>query len=159
MRPVVVLLDAFDRFANQPRQGLLYCLLDTVQSCRVGSETQKGLAVIGLTARVDVINTLEKRVKSRFSHRVFRTAGVQNVEEWLDFVKNSLCTRSTRTCLSDSDTEWKKIWDRSVRSALEDREVQRIFNEMFSLTRDYRNLLRVMVCLCVNLLADITKMF
>ena len=33
-RPVIVILDAFNIFTEQPRQALLYCLLDTVQACR-----------------------------------------------------------------------------------------------------------------------------
>ncbi|KAG6333768.1 hypothetical protein ID866_5316 [Astraeus odoratus] len=35
-RPTIVILDAFDLFAHHARQSLLYCLLDTVQGCRVG---------------------------------------------------------------------------------------------------------------------------
>lgn len=150
LRPVVVLLDGFDRFANQPRQGLLYCLLDTVQSCRVGSEGQKGLAVIGLTSRVDVINTLEKRVKSRFSHRIFRTAGMPTVERWADYIKDNLCNKtpeSNRVGDITHSREWKRIWEYSVHSAFENRELIGLLNEVFGLSKDLRNILRIMVCL------------
>lgn len=144
-RPVVVLLDAFDRFANQPRQGLLYCLLDTVQSCRVGCKGQSGLAVIGLTARVDVINTLEKRVKSRFSHRIFRTAGLPNAGRWISFLKDSLLQFSPELRKSEAFTEWRRIWETSVRSTLESREVRGLLDEILDITRDIRYLLRIMV--------------
>ena len=50
-RPTIVVLDAFDLFTSHARQALLYCLLDTVQSCRAG-EGRKGVAVIGITTRV-----------------------------------------------------------------------------------------------------------
>lgn len=60
------MLDQFDLFAKRARQALLYCLLDAVQA---GSYT-RGLAVVGLTSRVDASELLEKRVKSRFSHRI-----------------------------------------------------------------------------------------
>jgi len=50
-RPTIVVLDAFDLFTSHARQALLYCLLDTVQSCRAG-EGRKGVAVVGITTRV-----------------------------------------------------------------------------------------------------------
>lgn len=50
-RPTIIVLDAFDLFTSHARQALLYCLLDTVQSCRAG-EGRKGVAVVGITTRV-----------------------------------------------------------------------------------------------------------
>lgn len=65
-RPLLIVLDAFEQFAQRPRQALLYCLLDAVQAGSYGP----GLAVVGMTTRVDAGDALEKRVKSRFSHRI-----------------------------------------------------------------------------------------
>ncbi len=56
-------MDEFDLFASHPRQTLLYNLFDIAQSRKAP------IAVLGLTSRVDVTESLEKRVKSRFSHR------------------------------------------------------------------------------------------
>lgn len=116
-RPTIVVLDAFDLFALHPRQSLLYCLLDTVQSCRAGGSgnggdgasgttttttnanataavepghvgaANKGLAVVGMTSRIDANTMLEKRVKSRFSGRIFRTAPPGRLREWVRIVK------------------------------------------------------------------------
>lgn len=60
---VVFVLDEIDQFAAHPRQTLLYNLLDIAQSKKAP------IAVIGLTCKVDAVHLLEKRVKSRFSHR------------------------------------------------------------------------------------------
>ena len=60
---VVFVLDEFDRFALHPRQTLLYNLFDIAQARKAP------IAVLGLTCKVDVVEALEKRVKSRFSHR------------------------------------------------------------------------------------------
>lgn len=60
---VIFVLDHFDLFCAHPKQALLYNLFDVVQSA------QAPLCVIGLTCRQDVLELLEKRVKSRFSHR------------------------------------------------------------------------------------------
>jgi origin recognition complex subunit 4 len=62
-KSVVFILDEFDLFTTHPRQTLLYNLFDIAQARKAP------IVVLGLTTRVDVVETLEKRVKSRFSHR------------------------------------------------------------------------------------------
>lgn len=56
-------LEDFDTFAQRNKQTLLYCLLDALQKSMVKA------SVVGTTTRHDCIDLLEKRVKSRFSHR------------------------------------------------------------------------------------------
>ncbi|KAK4690703.1 origin recognition complex subunit 4, partial [Lecanoromycetidae sp. Uapishka_2] len=60
---VVFILDEFDLFAFHPRQTLLYNLFDVAQS------RNAPIAVLGLTTKVNVVDSLEKRVKSRFGQR------------------------------------------------------------------------------------------
>ncbi|KAL8993875.1 MAG: hypothetical protein Q9169_006014 [Polycauliona sp. 2 TL-2023] len=62
-RAVIFVIDEFDRFATHPRQTLLYNLFDVAQS------RNAPIAVLGLTTRIDVVESLEKRVKSRFGQR------------------------------------------------------------------------------------------
>lgn len=62
-KSVIFIIDEFDLFANHPRQTLLYNLFDIAQSRKAP------IAMLGLTTRIDVAESLEKRVKSRFSHR------------------------------------------------------------------------------------------
>ena len=62
-KSVVFVMDEFDLFAMHPRQTLLYNLFDIAQSRKAP------VAVLGLTTRIDVAEALEKRVKSRWSHR------------------------------------------------------------------------------------------
>lgn len=62
-KSVIFVLDEFELFASHPRQTLLYNLFDIAQSRKAP------IAVLGLTTRIDVAESLEKRVKSRFSHR------------------------------------------------------------------------------------------
>lgn len=62
-KSVVFILDEFDLFTTHPRQTLLYNLLDIAQAKKAP------IAVIGCSTRMDVVECLEKRVKSRFSHR------------------------------------------------------------------------------------------
>jgi origin recognition complex subunit 4 len=62
-KSVIFILDEFDLFASHPRQTLLYNLFDIAQARKAP------IAVLGLTTKIDVVESLEKRVKSRFSHR------------------------------------------------------------------------------------------
>ncbi|KAH7860699.1 hypothetical protein Vadar_016946 [Vaccinium darrowii] len=61
-KTVIFVLDEFDSFA-QGKQRLLYSLLDAMQSL-----TSQAV-VIGVSCRLDADQLLEKRVRSRFSHR------------------------------------------------------------------------------------------
>ncbi|KAK9091385.1 hypothetical protein Sjap_024562 [Stephania japonica] len=61
-KTVIFVLDEFDLFA-QGKQRLLYSLLDAMQS--VASQA----VVVGVSCRLDADQLLEKRVRSRFSHR------------------------------------------------------------------------------------------
>ncbi|XP_053979921.1 origin recognition complex subunit 4 [Hylaeus anthracinus] len=62
-KPVIFILDEFDLFCEHHNQTLLYNLFDIAQSA------QAPICVLGVTCRLNVIELLEKRVKSRFSHR------------------------------------------------------------------------------------------
>uniref|UniRef100_A0A7N0VGQ0 Origin of replication complex subunit 4 n=1 Tax=Kalanchoe fedtschenkoi TaxID=63787 RepID=A0A7N0VGQ0_KALFE len=61
-KTIIFVLDEFDLF-SQGKQRLLYSLLDAMQS--VSSQA----VVIGVSCRLDADQLLEKRVRSRFSHR------------------------------------------------------------------------------------------
>ena len=152
-KPVIILLDQFEMFADHGRQALLYCLFDAVQSCRgSGVSRSSGLAVIGLTSRIDVINLLEKRVKSRFSHRVLRTAAMRRPGEWIEFVRRCLCVEASSELGAVDENvglEWSRMWRKSVENFLEDRAVKDCLNETFGITRDVRVLINILVC-CVD---------
>jgi origin recognition complex subunit 4 len=140
-KPVVVILDAFDEFALHGRQALLYCLLDTAQSCRVGSGLN-GLAVIGVTNRVDTIDLLEKRVKSRFSGRMLRTAGPRSVRDWWNLTSAILTIPLDK---SEGMDGWKELWNWSVNRFLEERSVKTALHETWALVKDVRMLTRILV--------------
>lgn len=144
-RPTIVILDAFDLFALHPRQALLYCLLDTVQGCRTSMDN-KGLAVIGITTRIDTINLLEKRVKSRFSGRVIRITGISTVQQWLSLTKKALCPE---TCPMDVDedlaSEWNDAWKRRISEFAEDKDVANMIKDTAGLAKDPNLLFRILV--------------
>uniref|UniRef100_A0A673MBE3 Origin recognition complex subunit 4 n=1 Tax=Sinocyclocheilus rhinocerous TaxID=307959 RepID=A0A673MBE3_9TELE len=83
-RPVLFVLDEFDLFAHHKNQTLLYNLLDVSQSA------QTPVAVVGLTCRLDVLELLEKRVKSRFSHRQIHLFSSLSFSQYVDVVRAQL---------------------------------------------------------------------
>ncbi|PCH41003.1 hypothetical protein WOLCODRAFT_99699 [Wolfiporia cocos MD-104 SS10] len=145
-RATVIVLDAFDQFAMHARQSLLYCLLDTAQSCRVG-KGNNGLAVIGVTTRVDTINLLEKRVKSRFSGRMLRAACPGQVQYW------QALTRAVFTASRNDqpDDEFDALWNASVDEFLANDTVDEAFRETYALTRDVHTLRRILTSVVLEL--------
>lgn len=81
--PVVFILDEFDLFAHHSRQSLLYNLFDISQS------SPNPVSVIGLSARIDCLDLLEKRVKSRFSHRIVHFYPLKSFNEFVSLAKVS----------------------------------------------------------------------
>lgn len=74
---VIYILEEFDLFCAHANQTLIYNLFDVAQSA------QAPICVIGLTRRIDVIEMLEKRVKSRFSHRQIFLFNESNADDEL----------------------------------------------------------------------------
>lgn len=140
-RPSIIILDAFELFALHPRQSLLYCLLDTVQA---KSSSGKGLAVVGVTSRVDVINMLEKRVKSRFSGRTLRTS---IKEDWWQLYVKTILTASIEGA-EDSDgqlSEWTELWGEAVDRFVNERASKALFEETVAFNKNACTLARIMV--------------
>ena len=146
-RPTVIVLDGFDLFASHARQALLYCLLDTAQSCRTGTGAGSGMAVVGVTARVDTINILEKRVKSRFSGRMIRTACPTKLDHWVALAKAALGASLGGEGEEDLE-EWVEIWGKAVSQFVEDERVVEALRDVYALTRDFQMFRRIMVSHC-----------
>jgi hypothetical protein len=64
---MVMVLDQFEYFCSRARQTLLYNLFDIAQ------EAGMHLSVIGTSEKMDVMDSLEKRIRSRFSMRHLHT--------------------------------------------------------------------------------------
>ena len=89
-KSVIFIMEEFDVFASHSRQTLLYNLFDIAQARKAP------IAVIGLSTRMDVADSLEKRVKSRFSQRHVFVPQARNLEAF-----NEIC----KTCLRLSSTD------------------------------------------------------
>ncbi|KAI9756778.1 MAG: hypothetical protein M4579_003695 [Chaenotheca gracillima] len=86
-KSVVIVLDEFDLFASHPRQTLLYNLFDIAQARKAP------VAVVGVTTKINVVESLEKRVKSRFSHRYIHVPLPKSVDGFWEICKQGITLR------------------------------------------------------------------
>ncbi|XP_075685382.1 origin recognition complex subunit 4 isoform X3 [Rhinoderma darwinii] len=136
--PVLFILDEFDLFAHHKNQTLLYNLFDIAQSA------QAPVAVIGLTCRLDVMELLEKRVKSRFSHRQihllnsFSFSGYQEV--FIDLL--SLAP-------GFPDTQFAEKWSTNLQALLKNKTVEDVLQKQYNTSKDMRSLhMLLLLALC-----------
>jgi origin recognition complex subunit 4 len=99
-RSVIFILEEFDLFTTHPRQTLLYNLFDIAQSRKAP------IAVLGTTTRFDVVEQLEKRVKSRFSHRYVHLSAPRDLSAYREVCQNALTPFSADSLTEDG----KKVW-------------------------------------------------
>lgn len=83
-KSVIFVIDEFDLFATHARQTLLYNLFDIAQARKAP------IAVLGLTTQIGVVESLEKRVKSRFSHRYVHLSLPKSIPAFWDICKQGL---------------------------------------------------------------------
>ncbi|WRT70018.1 uncharacterized protein IL334_007011 [Kwoniella shivajii] len=144
-RAIIIIIEEFDLFTEHARQALLYCLLDVVQSIKTGpvETTGRGVAVIGVTTRVDTLLLLEKRVKSRFSHRTFRIPSPLSSEGmgWLKLLKSVLIP-PYETSMGAEGKIWYEDWQFAVEMLLGEERIKRNLDRLVGLTTDVRTLYR-----------------
>jgi origin recognition complex subunit 4 len=102
-RSVIFILEEFDLFTTHPRQTLLYNLFDIAQSRKAP------IAVLGTTTRFDVVEQLEKRVKSRFSHRYVHLSAPRDLSAYREVCQNALTPFSADGVTDNGKRVWKEL--------------------------------------------------
>ncbi|KAK4150920.1 origin recognition complex subunit 4 C-terminus-domain-containing protein [Chaetomidium leptoderma] len=100
-KSIIFVIDEFDLFATHARQTLLYNLFDIAQARKAP------IAVLGLTTRIDVVESLEKRVKSRFSHRYVYLSLPKSLPAFWDVCKQGLSIDEEDMALEGVDLKLK----------------------------------------------------
>ncbi|KAF9182372.1 origin recognition complex subunit 4, partial [Haplosporangium sp. Z 11] len=109
--PIIFILDEFDLFAQHTKQSLLYNLFDVAQSA------EWPIAVIGVTCRMDALELLEKRVKSRFSHRHYYTYPPRNFYDYVEICQNALLlSPKDLDIYEDDDTYMDIVWSSDLKA-------------------------------------------
>ncbi|XP_078260537.1 origin recognition complex subunit 4 isoform X2 [Rhinoraja longicauda] len=127
--PVLFILDEFDLFAHHKNQTLLYNLLDIAQAA------QTPVAVVGLTCRLDVLELLEKRVKSRFSHRQIHLLNAFSFRQYMDVFQQQFSLPK-----EFPDGTFAQEWNQNIESLCKDKTVVNVLQKHFSSSKDFRSL-------------------
>ncbi|KAG4304658.1 hypothetical protein PORY_002051, partial [Pneumocystis oryctolagi] len=133
---VIFILDNFDLFTLHHRQTLLYNLFDI-------SQTKKApIAVIGLTCTLDSVESLEKRVKSRFSHRIIQIKYPDNLELFIKICRSGLTIDyepSSKLSLKEKELLFIKNWNKHVDDLFEEGNVTyKLVKTIFMTSKDVR---------------------
>lgn len=149
-RPLIITLDSFDLLTARPRQALLYCLLDAVQS----GTYRPGLAIVGMTRRVDTTDLLEKRVKSRFSHRIVQCYPPAKEEDWKQLVRktltvglDTLAVQAEEDDVDDTMSDGQAFadaWIQATDQLLDDPRVPSFLSSITDLSRDVQVLFEIL---------------
>ncbi|XP_027576839.1 origin recognition complex subunit 4 isoform X1 [Pipra filicauda] len=127
--PVLFVLDEFDLFVHHKNQTLLYNLFDISQSA------QTPVTIIGLTCRQDILELLEKRVKSRFSHRQIYLMNSFDFKQYIKIFKEQLSLPA-----EFPDEPFAQKWNDNIQHLSEDKIVQDVLQNLFHHTKDLRSL-------------------
>ncbi|XP_026805562.1 origin recognition complex subunit 4 [Rhopalosiphum maidis] len=120
-KSIIMVLDKFDMFCSHTNQTLLYNLFDSVQS------QQNPMCIIGLTSRIDVIELLEKRVKSRFSHNIMMLKPPSETIQLLERFKHSLTI--SKHCKVKADV--LKNWNNNIDLLISDIRIENLIKDLF----------------------------
>ncbi|KAG0371545.1 origin recognition complex subunit 4 [Mortierella sp. AD032] len=158
--PIIFILDEFDLFAQHTKQSLLYNLFDVAQSA------EWPIAVIGVTCRMDALELLEKRVKSRFSHRHYYTFPPGDYHDYIDICKNALLLTPADMDMQPDDDEVMLVgpsnraaqlfmneFNERIKILFEDGGFSKVVQRIFDLMKDVRAFYR----LCFGPVAELSK--
>ncbi|XP_053119436.1 origin recognition complex subunit 4 isoform X2 [Hemicordylus capensis] len=137
--PVLFILDEFDLFVHHKNQTLLYNLFDISQSA------QTPIAVVGLTCRLDILELMEKRVKSRFSHRQIYLMNSFDFKIYLNICKEQLSLPP-----EFPEKSFTEKWNKNIQSLLEDQTVQQVLQNQFHHSKDLRSLYMLLMLALSN---------
>lgn len=139
-RSIIFVITSFEHFAAHPRQTLLYNLFDIAQARKAP------IAVLGLSTRMDVAEMLEKRVKSRFSHRFVFVPQAKSLASFLGTLEKAVGVevgelsfeeRSEISRVGDL-AGWCRAWNAAARSLLESPGVRHTLTQIYhTLTQIY----------------------
>lgn len=143
-KSVIFVLDEFDLFCFHHNQTILYNLFDVSQSA------QAPICVLGLTCRLDVIELLEKRVKSRFSHRqifIFpgRSEQVSHLHQRLGRIRAFL-TLDDENCKAEKvSNAFKNDWNRSVEGLIASKKFKQLMQDLLEIDTSDQTIKNILV--------------
>lgn len=136
---IVFIFDEIDQFAGPIRQTLLYNLFDMVEHARVP------VCILGCTTKLNILDLLEKRVKSRFSQRLIYVLQVANRHDFKDAFKTSMLVTET--------SSYASTWNRTIDKLLLDNNssLNHIITKCYETFRDLNILKHAAITMLSNI--------
>ncbi|PHH60010.1 hypothetical protein CDD81_2214 [Ophiocordyceps australis] len=132
---IVFMIDEMDLFASHARQTLLYNLFDIAQSRKAP------IAVLGCTTRLDVVERLEKRVKSRFSHRCIYLSLPRSLPAYWKVCRQGLVVEGSEAASEGIDVtlkgydDFERHWTRAIEQLYKQQAFQKLLQYHFLATK------------------------
>ena len=145
-KPLIFIMDEFDLFTKNKTQLLLYTLLNTIQI------STSPMCLIGVTCRIDVLDLLEKRIKSRFSHRQIYLFNDFNLTSYLDMAKFFMINNELLT-LTPQNTKQNKHLIEYVNNLFEDNKVIKLFSRQYDYDKSLSSLKRILLLPSLRLIS------
>ncbi|KAK9505534.1 hypothetical protein O3M35_009563 [Rhynocoris fuscipes] len=125
-KAVIFILDEFHLFCAHRNQTLLYNLFDVAQSA------QAPICVIGITPRIDITEMLEKRVKSRFSHRQIMVYPNHDFKQWIHLIINYLSLPEKRAnIVKPLDYQFNSFWNDKIVDLFNNKQIVANLKRLF----------------------------
>ncbi|XP_071444263.1 origin recognition complex subunit 4 [Hetaerina americana] len=144
-KATLIILDEFDLFCNHRNQTLLYNLFDVSQSA------QAPICVLGITSRLDVTELLEKRVRSRFSHRQILLLPEGGDANSFTSIASDLLSLPKNSLKCPGDKKIIQTWNDSIKSLLSNVEVASILRQLMDISKNERILRNFLMCMTSHL--------
>jgi len=134
-KPIVFILEEFDSFCSHKNQTLLYNLFDVAQSRAVP------ICVLGISAQIDVTELLEKRVKSRFSHRHLYIWPPTELSNFIDLILGFLTL----------NLEGSQDWDNHVQNFFGKKDVKALLSDVFKVDKSIKTLKKFLILASIQM--------
>lgn len=130
-KPIIFILEEFDCFCSHKNQTLLYNLFDVAQSRAVP------ICIIGISCQIDVIELLEKRVRSRFSHRHLYMMPFQEFQPYYQLACGLVKVENNSFAES-------KEWNSQIGGFMEKKETKKFLENQFMINKSISYLKRIL---------------
>jgi len=122
-KPIVFVLEEFHLFCSHHNQTLLYNLFDMAQT------RATPMVVIGISPELDVLESLEKRVRSRFNHRQIEMFPPKKFDDYFQIAKELL-----------SPAKAGNAWLKHITKMFEEKNLKQTLNRMYNINCSVANL-------------------
>lgn len=145
-KPLIFIMEEFDLFTKNKSQLLLYTILNTIQT------SSSPMCLIGTTCRIDVLDLLEKRIKSRFSHRQIYLFNDYTFERYIEmgkyFMESNIILDKSQ---NDANAKVSKHLKPYLDVLFEDKSILKLFNSLFEYDKSISTLKRLLIFPSVKL--------